>query len=63
MSLLKRATASNLDLGDVIIRNGERLMVHYIDEEKLGRNIHFKQEFGGDKMLFMTSDDPVTIEL
>ena len=63
MALLKRTTAKALTYGDVILRDGERLMVEHIEPEFHGSMIEFRREFGGKSSIFMPYDEAVTLEL
>lgn len=63
MALLKRTTAKALQYGDVILKNGERLQVEFIEHEYFGATLELRREFGGMSSIFVPYDEPVILEL
>ena len=63
MSLLKRTTANALQYGDVILKNGERMQVEFIERESFGATVEMRKEFGGTTSVFLPDNEPVILEL
>ena len=63
MALLKRTTANSLQYGDVILKNGERMQVEFIERESFGATYELRKEFGGTTSIFLPFNEPVILEL
>jgi hypothetical protein len=55
-------SAEQLQVGDTVVHNDCRYQVSYIESEQLGKALYLKSN-QGDKALFVSDDDLITVEL